>query len=45
MPGELRPDLTFIGRNGAPLLQPGPGDAMIGDLTATFEVRWAVGHH
>jgi beta-glucosidase len=32
-------DLSFIGRNGAPLLEPGPFDAMIGDLTATFELR------
>jgi beta-glucosidase len=32
-------DLTFIGRNGAPLLEPGLFDAMVGDLTATFELR------
>lgn len=32
-------DLSFIGRNGAPLLEPGPFDAMIGDLTAAFELR------
>jgi beta-glucosidase len=32
-------DLTFIGRNGAPLLEPGLFDAMVGDLRATFELR------
>ncbi|MBR9990776.1 MAG: glycoside hydrolase family 3 C-terminal domain-containing protein, partial [Gemmatimonadetes bacterium] len=36
-------DLAFIGRNGAPLLEPGRFDAMVGGLSATFEFRDSAG--
>jgi beta-glucosidase len=37
-------DLSFVGRDGARLLEPGHFDVMVGDLHATFELR-AEGAH
>jgi beta-glucosidase len=31
-------DLSFVGRNGRPVLEPGTYEVMIGGLTASFEV-------
>ena len=36
-------DLTYIGRDGAPILEPGQFDVMVGGLTATFELGRASG--
>ena len=31
-------DLTYVGRDGRPVLEPGVFDAMVGGLTASFTV-------
>jgi beta-glucosidase len=37
-------DLSFVGRDGSTLLEPGTFDVMMGDLTATFELVEPSGH-
>jgi beta-glucosidase len=39
-----RDDLSFIGRDGSMLLEPGPFSVMVGELEATFELDKAPGH-